>query len=152
MHNKTKMSAVDAIKTVAITSLVPFLDRYPSLQNLLKSSKSENPTDDWDFFITSACVGIILLTREEYKGEHKKMETRLNELDKNYMRAVNDLSKFMENTSDDLNTRLATLGHWILWNVKKTEPTTEEIQNLSLPIGNYIVKVVYDIRKEKIGH
>jgi len=151
MGNKTKLTAVDAFVTLAITSLVPFMDRYPSIQDFLRLSKSDNPTDDWDFFITSACVGIILLTREEYKDEHKNIETRLNELDKNYMRAVKDLSKFMKNTSDDLDTKLATIGHWVLWNIKKAEPTTEEIQNLSLPIGNYIMNMVYNIRKEKIG-
>lgn len=149
--SSNNVTVVDAIKTLAITSLVPMIDKFPLLKDLLNSSKSDNPADEWDFFITSACAGIILLSSEEYKGEHQAVKERLNELDKNYMNAVNDLSKFMEKSPEELDMRLATLGNWILWNVKKFEPTSEEIQRLSLPIGNYIMKVVHDVRQEKIG-
>jgi len=110
------------------------LDKFPVLKGTLNSSKSDNPADEWDFFMTSACAGIILLTNEEYDGEHESVENRLNELDINYMRAVADLMKFMEKGSDDLNERIATLGYWILWNVKKDKPTDDELQQLSLPI------------------
>lgn len=145
------VTTVDAIKTLVITSLVPMIDKFPLLKDTLNSSKSNNPADEWDFFMTSACAGIILITKEEYKGEHEAVENRLKELDKNYMSAVTDLMKFMEKGSDDLNQRIATLGYWILWNVKQDKPTDEELQQLSLPIGNYIMTVVHNIRQEKIG-
>lgn len=145
------VTAVDAIKTLAITSLVPMIDKFPLLKDLLNSSKSDNPADEWDFFMTSACAGIILISSEEYKGEHEAVENRLNELDKNYMMAVNDLKKFMEKASDDLDQNIATLGYWLLWNVKKDKPSDDELQQLSLPIGNYIMSVVHNIRRENIG-
>lgn len=145
------VTAVDAIKTLVITSLVPMIDKFPLLKDTLNSSKSNNPADEWDFFMTSACSGIILMTNEEYKGEHEAVQNRLTELDKNYMVAVDDLLKFMEKASDDLDQKLATLGYWILWNVKKDKPTDVELQQLSLPIGNYIMTVVHNIRQEKIG-
>lgn len=145
------VTAVDAIKTLAITSLVPMVDKFPLLKDLLNSSKSNNPADEWDFFMTSACAGIILISSEEYKGEHEAVENRLNELDKNYMMAVNDLKQFMEKASDDLDQKIATLGYWLLWNVKKDKPSDDELQQLSLPIGNYVMSVVHNIRRENIG-
>lgn len=149
--NKKSVTAVDAIKPMVITSLVPMIDKYPLLKDLLNTSKSESPTDNWDFFMTSACAGIILITREEYEGEHNATESRLNELDKNYMRAIKDFSSFLEKASDDMNEQLGTIGYWILWNVKKDKPTDDELQQLALPIGNYVMSVVHRIRQEKIG-
>lgn len=145
------ITAVDAIKTMVITSLVPMIDKFPILKTLLNSSQSEKPAEEWDFFMVSAITGVILLTNEEYKGEHDAIEERLNELDRNYMKAVNDLSSFMEKTTDNLDERIATIGYWVLWNVKKDKPTDDELQQLSLPIGNYVMGVVHQIRKEKIG-
>ena len=149
--SENNVTAVDAIKTLVITSLVPLIDKYPLLADTLNSSESENPTAEWDFYMISACAGIILMSNEEFKGEHKAIEDRLNELDKNFMRAIVDLSKFIENSTDNYDEGIATIGYWVIWNIKKNKPTDEELKFLSLQIGNYIMNIVHRIRQEKIG-
>jgi len=151
MSGNNKVTAVDAIKMLAISSLVPMMDKFPLLEQTIKASKSDKPAEEWDFFIVSACVGLVLMTDESYKGEHEAIENRLNDLDKNYLRAVNDLSKFFGNAPDDLDVQIATIGHWVLWNVKKDNPTDDEIKTLAFPIGQYIMNTVHSIRQEKIG-
>jgi len=151
MSDNKKYTAVDVIKMLALSSLVPMMDKFPLLEQTLKSSKSNNPAEEWDFYLVSACSGIILLTNENYEGEHQAVEERLNEIDKNYMRAVSDLSIFLENSSDDVDVRVANIGYWVLWNVKKDKPSDEELKTLAFPIGQYVMNTVHNIRQEKIG-
>lgn len=146
------ITPIDAIKTLVVTSLVPMIDKFPLLKDLINSSKSSHPADEWDFFMTSACVGVILLTSENHNGEHELIKNQLRELGEKYLLAVNDLAKFIEKVpEDELDQFIATLGYWVLWNVKKDKPTDAELQQLSLPIGKYIIYLVSRIRQEKIG-
>lgn len=146
------ITPIDAIKTLVVTSLVPMIDKFPLLKDLIDSSKSSHPVDEWDFFMISACAGVILLTSENHSGEHEIIRNQLRELDEEYLLAVDDLAKFMEKVpEDELDQFIATLGYWVLWNVKKDKPTDAELQQLSLPIGKYVIYLVSRIRQEKIG-
>jgi len=58
---------VKSINITVITALVPFIDKYPVLKELLNSSK--NPSSDWDFYMTIAGVGSYL---QDYKVSDAK--------------------------------------------------------------------------------
>lgn len=135
-------SIVDTIHLVAITSLTPILEQYPILKDVLGSS--QNPLKDWDFFMTAAGSGIVLMSSESFEGEHKIIHDRLIEIDKNMPKAIADFISFMNKTKVQDHELAAQIGLWVLWNIKKEEPIFEEMKELPPIIGNFLMKTVQD--------
>ncbi len=51
------------------------MDKYPSLEKLIKISKSKNPIDDWDFYATVA--GLFFLQTNHDSPEIRKLPNEL---------------------------------------------------------------------------
>jgi len=147
MNNAQKNTIVDTVNLISISSMVSFLDKYPILKEILKESK--NPSNDWDFYMTAAGSGIVLISSETYKGEHDEIKNRASEIDKDIPRAIDDFISFMNkgNVSDDLIP--ANIGLWVLWNLKQAEPSNEEVKELAPVIGNFLLQIIFDWRKSK---
>jgi hypothetical protein len=142
--SKENINIVDAIHLVAITIFTSLIDRYPIFKDLFINSGST--TQDWDFFVTAAGSGMVLMSPESFEGEHKQVMDRLIEIDANIPRAIDDFNKFM--TKDPLPEELIgpMAGQWVLFNIKKSEPTEDETKNLAGVIGTMLIKVAQDNR------
>lgn len=146
MSDGNKSTIAHAIRFTSINLLVPLIDKYPILKEILNSSKSDKPADDWDFFMTAAGCGLVLMSTETYKGEHDEVKNSCIEIDKNLPRAIDDFTKFMNNFKGKDEEMIANIGYWVLWNVKQSQPTYDDMKELSPIIGNFLMKVISDWR------
>ena len=138
-----KSSLVKSINLVAITALVPFIDKYPVLKGLL--NKSKNPSSDWDFYMTVAGVGVYLLTNKVSEARYKELLIDLAEFDKQSAEALNDFKAFIENNKNEGIDLKTSVGFWVLWNIKGSWPTYDESRDLALAIGAYLHKIISDL-------
>ena len=134
---------VKRVNIAVITALVPFTDKYPVLKELL--NKSKNPSSDWDFYMTVAGVGSYLLTNKVSDTKHKDLLTELVEIDKQSVVALNNFTMFVKNNKNGSIDLKASVGFWVLWNIKGEQPTQEESQELAPAIGAYLYKIISDL-------
>ncbi|MCX6784160.1 MAG: hypothetical protein NT141_03825 [candidate division WWE3 bacterium] len=146
MSGEEIVSIVDAIHVSSITLLVPLIDKYPILKDILNKSKSKRPADDWDFFMTAAGSGLVLTSDETYKGEHEKVLGRASEINKDIPRAIDDFISFTNKNKGKEEMVATTIGLWVLWNLKQEEPTYDETKELAPIIGNFLLKLIADWR------
>lgn len=139
----TQIPFVKSINTIVITALVPFIDKYPVLKELLNSSK--NPSSDWDFYMTVAGVGSYLLTNKDSGTKHKEILIELAEFDKQGVEALNNFTMFIENNKNKGIDLKASVGFWVLWNIKGSQPTQDESRELAPAIGVYLYKIISDL-------
>jgi hypothetical protein len=148
MRNEdSKKNVVDAIRTISISSLNLLISDYPGLEEILKNSKSLNPADDWYYFMTSAGAGLVLMSTEDYKGEHLDVINRLAEMDSTYPIAIDDLRSFVKRFEVSDEDFPAIIGGWVLWNLKHEKPTEEEFTKLAPIIGRILFSVIADWRR-----
>lgn len=138
---------VKSINIAAITALVPFIDKYPVLKELL--NKSKNPSSDWDFFMTVAGVGCYFLTNKISETKHKEILTELAGFNRQGIEALNNFTEFIQkNKNEDIDLN-SSVGFWVLWNIKGNPPTQEEARELAPAIGVYIQKIISNLTSEK---
>jgi len=138
-----KTPSVRSINIAAITALVPFIDKYPVLKELLNKSKS--PSNDWDFYMTVAGVGIYLLANKVNETKYKELLIELAEFDKQSVEALNNFKAFMENNKNEGIDLKTSAGFWVFWNIKSSQPTHDESRELAPAIGAYLHKVISDL-------
>lgn len=143
----TQTPFVKSINIVVITALVPFIDKYPILKEVL--NKSRNPSNDWDFFMTVAGVGSYLSTHGVNEAKHEEILIELAEFDKQGVEALNNFTGFIEKNKDKDNDLKAIVGFWVLWNIKGSSPSHKESRELTPAIGTYLQKVISDLTSEK---
>ncbi len=149
MSDNKEPSIVDAIHLTSISVLTTLIDKYPVLKDILNSSKSTRPADDWDFFMTAAGSGLILISSEAYKGEHNKVKSRASEIYKDIPQFIDDFISFMNKNEGNDEMVAPTIGLWVLWNIKHEEPSYEEMKELAPVIGNFLLKIIADWRSSK---
>lgn len=142
--NKNREKArklIAMVNTVAISSLTPFLNRFSNLEQIIRA----RGTDDWDFFMTVAGVGIALQTigsKPPEKDFHQfaiGLQEHFPKWDHNAAAAFDNLTKFTQkNVSGGVDPITAT-GLWVLWNVKQDSPTDDEI-SLAPVIGRFLAE------------
>jgi len=149
MSDTKDSSIVDAINLTSISVLTTLIDKYPVLKIIINNSKSKRPMDDWDFFMTAAGSGLVLMSSESFLGEHDVVKNRATEINKDIPRAIDDFISFMnkEERSDDMVA--PTIGLWVLWNLKQEKPSYDEMKELTLVIGNFLLKIIADWRSSK---
>lgn len=118
-----------------ISSLVPFLDRFKEFKSIIKRAS------DWDFFMTTAGVGLYLITSEASPQDDKEAREKLAEINKEMPKALDDFNSFQK----PKELLLPSIGLWVLWNLKGAEPTQKETQELAGRIGHYLSKVVSEL-------
>ncbi len=146
MNDSKTTNIADAIPLISISILITLIEKYPTLKNLLNTSKNEKSTEEWNYYFTAAGSGLVLMSTENHKGEHNEIINRLIEMDKTYPNAIDDFIKFMNKFkgSDDLIP--VNVGLWVLWNLKKEQPSDTEVSELASIIGRSLLKIIYDWR------
>ncbi len=141
---KNKVNVVDMVHIASINLLTGLMDTFPTFKTLFMNSGST--PNDWDFFMTAAGSGIALMSSESYAGERNFIQERLVQIDKALPHAINDFNQFMTNKTvpDELIAPMA--GQWVLWNIKKSQPTEDETTQLSSRIGIILLKIISDYK------
>jgi 23S rRNA A2030 N6-methylase RlmJ len=122
--------------------MTSFIDKFPILRTIL--SKSKRPSNDWDFFMTVAGVGIYFLTNKTNEEEANKIARRLSEIDRQMPEAMDNFFNYIEKGKKAGVSLTADIGYWVLWNTMGDEPTLEECTELAPAIGIFLMKVVSD--------
>ena len=130
----------DKIRIVVISSMIPFLDKFPVLETILK--KNKHSSRDWDFFMTVAGLGLYYLIDEtDYKKTDKILE-QLSEAHKEMPKAISDfVRQSAEWKEEDFGTRV---GYWVLSNIEGSKHKEEECGALATAIGDFLAKAVKD--------
>jgi len=132
------------LNTLVITSLVPFLDKYPELKDILNAS--QNSASNWDFFMTVAGAGLYLTANE--KVDDNEIRNQLAEIDKQMPTALGNFYCFIKNNKSDKLSIESVIGFWVLWNIKGQTPTENESKNLAPAIGRYLSKLISDLKQQ----
>lgn len=146
--NKNREKARNLVSTVnvlAISSLTSFLTNFSSIEQIMKKCT----TEDWDFFMTVAGIGIALQTNK-YKPSDKEVDQFAVGL-KEYLpkwnsqgaAAFDDLLKFTQRNITNGVDSIVAAGLWVLWNLKQEQPTDDEM-SLAPIIGHYWVNNLSD--------
>ena len=126
--------------TVAISSLATFLDKFPHLKAIIKT----RGTDDWDFFMTVAGIGVALQTvgsnptEKAFRQFTLGLQEHFPKWNPNAAAAFDDLTKFTQrNASGGVDPMTAT-GLWVLLNVKQDSLADDEM-SMAPVIGRFLV-------------
>jgi len=141
MNTNNKL-LVDGIHIAAIGSMTSFIDKFPILRTIL--SKSKHPSNDWDFFMIVAGVGIYFLTNRTNEEEANEIARQLLEIDRQMLEAMDNFFNYIEKGKKASVGLRTDIGCWVLWNIMGNEPTLEECTELAPAIGIYLMKVVSD--------
>jgi len=114
--NESPKNLLEAISRITLFSYEPAMLKYPFLKKYLERQK--DPKAQWILLMTAAGAGYVLLTKEEYPGEHDEI-TRVIE-------SVNGLpgivKVFMEFMTDMYKTNKLYyeigIGAWIIRQIK----------------------------------
>lgn len=136
---KTHKNLAIGLRLATTTSMKAFLDRFPELKEVIQTSK--NPTDDWDFFMVVAGVGIYHNQHSKNSVAQTDLIEQLTEIDPQMPLAFNDFNSFISKDKHDL---LASAGLWVLWNIKGEAPSYKESSKLAPSIGKYLENIVKD--------
>jgi hypothetical protein len=137
---------VPSANTLAISSLVGFLDRHKKL--------SDVSPGDWDFFVTVAALSCALMglsdavsSEERYNKLTGLLSQRIKEWNPTAEYAMSDLMMILQKVwangrhlSDEEATKLlaACLGSWCMANLKKPVPR-ETPDALAMELGMFII-------------
>lgn len=120
--------------------------RYPTLTSVL--NKSKRPTNDWDFFMTIAGIGIYIMRNKISDKDKENLTLQMLELDRQMPDGLGNFFEFMTNSKDADTSNEARVGYWVLLSIKGEHPTLEESKELAPAIGSYLSLVVKDFEKE----
>lgn len=132
------------LNTLIITSLVPFLDKYPELKDIINTG--QNSVSNWDFSMTVAGAGLYLTVNEGV--DDNEIRNQLAEIDKQMPTALDNFCGFINNNKNDKLNIEAVIGFWVLWNIKGQTPTENESKNLAPAIGRYLSKLISDLKQQ----
>lgn len=136
---------VSGINIAVIGSLMPFRTKFPVLITIL--SKSKHPSNDWDFFMTVAGVGIYFLTNKTNVEEANKIANQLLEIDRQMPEAMDNFFSYIKKGGEASVDLMADIGYWVLWNIMGDKPKYEECVALAPAIGTYLARVVNDLSR-----
>ncbi len=123
------------LEIAVIASLASFLDKFDALEGIIKKDS------DWDFFMTTAGVGLYLIISKANSSEQKEVREMISELDKQMPEALDDFNSFQKPEG----LLLPSVGYWVILNLKGAEPTKEEFEIIAPAIGIYLSKVINDL-------
>ncbi len=103
------------LKTLTISSLGTFLDRYPGeIKAILRDQ------NHWYFFMYAASLGILKGSSALPDGELVKLEAIIFDIDKDLLNAIEDFHAFISKNTDD--EFVPSIGLWVVWNVQGSQP------------------------------
>jgi len=129
---------VSICEIVAIDSAKPLCGRYPILNNWHSSDQ------DWNFLFTIAAVGACIFnmpkhTFEEDSGAEftQALIDSINEWHPRGHEAFQDMRSFVDRYMNEGIAPDLALGMWVIWNLKGSTPTEEELGIASV-IGKFL--------------
>lgn len=136
---------VDGLRLRVVGSVTIFENKFPVLRTIL--NKSQHPTNDWTFFMTVAGMGTYFLTNRSNEEEAKEIAKRLSEINKQMPEAMDNFFGYINKNKETSVNLTITIGHWVLWNIIRGNPTHEECKELAPAIGTYLMKIISDFSK-----
>jgi len=131
------------LNNLVITSLVPFLDKYPELKDFLNANQGS--VNRWDFYMTIAGAGLYLTTNK--KVNDGKIRNQLAQIDKKMPAGLDNFYSFINNKKKNLDIKIV-VGFWVLWNIKGQAPTRNESKNVAPAIGQYLSNTITSLKQE----
>lgn len=133
---------VDHLRLASISALPIFEEKYPELLSVL--NKSQRPSNDWNFFMTAAGIGLVLMKLSNQDTARKDILDRAVAVDKQLPVAVDNLFEFLrkkklDSAPVDVHQQI---GIWVLWNIAGACPSYEECSALAPVIGSYLSSAV----------
>jgi hypothetical protein len=129
---------VSICETMAISSAKLLCERYPILNNLIPSDQ------DWNFLVTIAAVGACILNMpkpafEEDSGEefNHALTDSIDEWHPRGHEAFQNMTSFVDRYMNEGIAPDLALGMWVIWNLKGSTPTEEELGIASV-LGTFL--------------
>ncbi len=142
---------VAGAQIMAVSSLMPLSERFHFLEEI--------QPDDWDFFVTVATVFMGATRLDNLRlneGREDKLmalvASRLSEWNKDGIDSFEDCKAFFTSAFDSLtnagyDSRFVasdSVGKWIVWNVLRRAPQSDEERLLVRAIGGIVTHAVFD--------
>ena len=154
-NNKSQKSLLEAIARMALFSYEPAIKKHPFLLKYLQSAK--DPKMDWVLLMTAAGAGYVLLTKEDYPGEHDEMAKSVQSTDG----LPGIVAKFMEFMSglyqkDERFYHLG-IGAWMVRQIKGEEfsdvgkeEAIKQVDEVNVSVGRLLTLTIDDYVKSRI--
>jgi hypothetical protein len=153
-NNKSPKNLLEAINRIAFFSYEPAVEKYPFLKKYLK--REIDLKAEWTLLMTAAGAGYVLLTKEDYHGEHDEIIKSIE--------SVNGLpgivKKFMDFMSDmyknDEKFYHIGIGAWIMRQIKGNnillegkEETLKQIDEINITVVQLLNSTIEDYVRRK---
>ena len=133
MLAKEMIDIARSLSTVSVNSV------DQNLEELWEVTSEES----WIFFASAAIISSTILLEENDNlrvWRVKGLLQQLNIVDEEVEEAVSNFVKQWLNVSDQMKVN-EHVGMWLLYNLKGSEPTEDEIQKFSSPLSMFILEV-----------
>lgn len=155
--NESDGSLLEAISRIAYFSYEPTIQKYPYIKEYMeKNAESSDLRLDWAMLVTAAGAGYVLLTEEDYPGEHAEMTRSIESMD--------ELSTIVKAFSDFMTKMYAAneqfyhigMGAWILHQITGKEFAVldkdkwlEQADEINVTVGQLITLTIEDYVKKR---
>jgi hypothetical protein len=141
-----------AVQKLAVSAYDPLTQQYPELATLMEKI----PEGRWSFFFITACIGVTFILAPVQVAEEAQSQVcdtvaaALEAWHPQGHEALEDFLKFVRGKLQQEVEMPAAIGAWLLWNLKQSQPTQEEL-SLAWPLGLFFLhsfKDWWDIEPE----
>lgn len=129
-----------AVQKLADIAFGPLTTQYPPLAELM----AQVPSSRWRFFFITAGIGVTLLLAPvqvdpaDQDQVCNAMEAAIAAWHPQGHDALEDFLKFVKDRMSQDVELPAAIGTWLLWNLKQSQPTPEEL-SLAWPLGLFFL-------------
>jgi hypothetical protein len=129
-----------AVQKLAEAAYVPLTQQYPELAILLE----DIPETRWTFFFITAGIGVTFMLAPVQVAQADQSQVvatvaaALEAWHPQGHEALEDFLKFVRERMQQEVEMPAAIGAWLLWNLKQSQPSSEEI-SLAWPLGLFFL-------------
>jgi hypothetical protein len=129
-----------AVQKLAASAFDPLTQQYPELAALMENV----PESRWTFFFITAGIGVtfilapVQVAAEAQSQVCDSVAAALEAWHPQGHEALEDFLKFVRENLQQKVEMPAAIGAWLLWNLKQSQPTQEEI-GLAWPLGLFFL-------------
>jgi hypothetical protein len=129
-----------AVQKLAASAYAPLTQQYPELAVLMEKV----PESRWNFFFIIASIGVTFIlapVQVAAAAQSQVCDTVAAALEAWHHQGYEALEDFLKFVKDKLAQEVempAAIGAWLLWNLKQSQPTQEEL-NLAWPLGLFFL-------------
>ncbi len=153
-NDKSAGSLFEAICRIADFSYEPAIQKHPFIKEYLE--KEKDPRSEWILLVTAAGTGYVLLTKEDYPGEHDEIRRS--------MESINGLPEIVQNfiefmtrmyEQDKVLYRIG-MGAWIMhqmvgdnFSLVEKDEMLKQIDEINVTTGKLISLAIENYVKRK---